>query len=95
MSKQKFGPIDVTNIVAKSNSTAEVLRQTVECKIPVFGPFPRHPVTCYDRHLSLTVRRNSPTEIYLVESPNLRNTQVYRVSRFNPPGDCANNFSSS
>jgi hypothetical protein len=34
----------------------------------------------------LTAHRNSQTETYFVECPNLQYTQVYRVSHFNPTG---------
>jgi hypothetical protein len=44
---------------------------------------------------TLTVGRNSQTKTYLVESPNLQYTPVYRVIYFNPSKDCANNFSNS
>jgi hypothetical protein len=35
---------------------------------------------------ALTVRRNSQTEIYIVESPNAQHTRIYRVSHFDLAG---------
>jgi len=59
----------MTDIAAKTNPMVSIIYKTIEFKLPVFGPFPGLPVTCYDKHLSLRMR-NSQTDTYFVESPN-------------------------
>jgi hypothetical protein len=46
----------------------------------------------FDPQCMLTVRRSSQTETYLVESPNIKYLQLYRVSHFNPTGIARHSF---
>jgi len=50
-------------------------------------------INIYHYQCALTVCRNSQTETYLVESPNPKYTQVYRVSHFNPTRTALTAFS--